>query len=432
MKIINSILWSISIIMLLGGGLYYTFKLKFLQFRIIEMFKNFKTKEKTIISPFKSLTMALSARIGVGSLAGIALAIYVGGVGTIFWIWVSAIITSINVFAESCLGTIYKEKDKDICKGGPSFYIDKGLGNKKLAKIYAIIIVLAYIFGFISIQANTISTSLYSYIELPKIITGVIIAIVTAIIIFKGVKQIANVSATLVPIMGIIYILMSLYIIIKNYMLIPDIIIEIFLSAFNYKALGAGIFSSMLIGIQRGVFSTEAGIGSGAIASSTVNTNNAVGQGLIQILGIHFTTFVICTSTALIILTSNYQQMSFDTLNGIEITQYALKYHLGDLGIIILIFSIISFAYSTIIAGYYYGENSLKYLKENITKTKLNIFKIIVIILIIIGSIINPSIIWNLVDIAVGIMAIINMYAILKLKKVVIEKYNYYRKRKYM
>ena len=188
----------------------------------------------------------------------------------------------------------------------------------------------------------------------------------------------------------------------------------------------------MIIGIQRGVFSTEAGIGSGAIASSTVNTDNAVGQGLIQILGIHFTTFVICTATALIILTSDYQLINFEAINGIELTQYALKYHLGDLGIIILVFSIISFAYSTIIAGYYYGESSLKYLKENISNTKLKLFKLLVLILIIIGSIINSSIIWNLVDIAVGIMAIINMYAIIKLKKVVIEEYNYYKKSKYM
>ena len=429
-RILESILWSLAIILLIGGGLYFTCNLKLIQFNFIEMFRSFKHKENSKITPFKSLTMALAARIGVGSLAGIALAIYNGGPGTIFWIWLSGIITSSNSFAESLLGIKYRVKDDDVHKGGPSYYIDKGLNNKKLAKTYAILIILAYIIGFMTIQANTISKSINDYTRIKPLIIGIILAVITAISIFKGVKSIANITSFLVPVMGIVYIALSIYILIANIEKIPHILYEIINGAFNVNTFKFGIISSFIIGIQRGVFSTEAGLGSGSIASSTTDDNNGVKIGLIQVLGIYFTTFIICTSTAFIILTSDYLNINFQNINGIEITQYALNYHLGNLGIIILIFSIISFAFSTIISGYYYGESNLKYLYKNINTTHLNILKVITIILLIIGSVINSSIIWKLVDIFVALMAIINMYSLLKMRNIVKKEVMSYKSNK--
>lgn len=428
--IFESILWSIAIVLLIGGGLYFTISLNFFQFNFKDMFKSFKHNKNSQITPFKTLTMALAARIGVGSLAGIALAIYNGGPGTIFWIWISGIITSSNTFVESFLGIKYRVKDNDVHKGGPSYYIDKGLNNKKLAKVYAFLIIAAYIIGFMTIQANTITKSLNDYLEINPLIIGIILALITAVSIFKGVKSIANITSLLVPIMGIMYIFLNVYILITNIDKLPSVLYSIVNGAFNFKSFGLGVISSLIIGIQRGVFSTEAGLGSGSIASSTADDNDGIKIGLIQVLGIYFTTFIICTSTAFIILTSDYLKVSFQNINGIEITQYALDYHLGDIGIIILIFSIISFAFSTIISGYYYGESNLKYLDKNINNTHINIFKIVTITLLIIGSTINSSIIWKLVDIFVALMAIINMYSLLKLRNVVEKDVKSYKKRK--
>lgn len=423
LKIITDILWSIAIVFLLGGGLYFTLRLHFPQIRIKSLFSGFKSDEKEPISPFKSLTMSLAARVGVGSLAGIALAIYIGGPGTVFWIWISGIITSVNAFCESYLGAKYQEKDNNVYKGGPAFYISKGLKNKKLAVIYAILVIFAYVIGFMTIQANTISKLVHEYCHIETVIIGIIIAIVSGLSIMKGLDRIINITSKLVPIMGIGYVLLSISIIIINIDKIPSVLLNIIMSAFNIKSVTTGILSTFIIGMQRGIFSTEAGIGTGSIASSCSHSTNKIGLGLIQILGIYFTVFIVCTSTALLILTSDYTNLNFTNMNGIELTQYALNFHLGNLGSIILMLSVISLAYSTIIAGYYYGENSLKYLLKNVSPLQINILKIVTILLLMIGSITSPTILWSMVDVLVAILAIINMYALLKMRREIIIDY---------
>ena len=423
LKIIIDILWSTAIILLLGGGIYFTIKLSFPQFRLKKMIAGLKNDHNQEVSPFKSLTMSLAARIGVGSLAGIALAIYIGGPGTIFWIWVTSIFTSVNSFCESYLGAKYQEKDGNAYKGGPAFYIDKGLKNKKLARIYALLIIVSYVVGFLTIQANTITKSMQEYVSLPPIIIGIILALISGYIIWKGLDGIVAITSKMVPIMGGAYLITSLVIIFLNLKLLPGMIKLIISSAFNIKTATSGILSTFIIGIQRGIFSTEAGLGSGAIASSTSSVKNKIELGLVQILGIYFTSFIICTSTAFIILMSDYTTINFQDINGIELTQYALSYHLGKFGIVFLILSIISFAFSTIIAGYYYGESNLKYLVKNLSNKKLNLFKCLTVILLIFGSIISPTILWNIIDILVACLAVINMYSLIKLRKEIIFDY---------
>lgn len=423
LKIITSFLWSIAIVFLLGGGIYFSIKLKFPQLKISSLFKGFHKDSKSSVSPFRSLTMSLAARIGVGSLAGVALAIYTGGPGTIFWIWVAGIITSVNAFCESYMGAKYQEKDGDAYKGGPSYYIKHGLKNKKLASLYAILIIVSYIVGFMTIQANTITTSIHSTYGFSPIVIGIVLALISGISIMRGLDEIANITSKLVPLMGIGYILLSGSIILMNLNKIGVVLMEIIMDAFSMKAIRGGILTTFVIGMQRGVFSTEAGLGTGAIASSCSHTDNKVNLGLIQVLGIYFTVFVVCTSTALLILTSDYTMLSFENMNGIELTQYALNYHLGRSGIIVLIVSVVSLAYSTIVAGYYYGESNLKYLIKNASKTQINILKIVTVILLVIGSIMNATILWNIVDILVAILAIINMYALMKLRKEIIVDY---------
>ena len=417
LKIIDSILWAIATILMVYSGVYFTYKLKFVQFNFKEMFRNIIKKEDNTISPFESLMMVLGGRIGVGSIAGIALAIYLGGIGSIFWMWIIGFISAANSFAETTLGVKYQEKDNNLYKGGPSYYIKNGLNNKKLGRLYAFIIVISQVFGFLSIQANTITNS----ININPVISGLIITLISFIIINKSTKQLFKISSKLVPIMTLIYILASIFIIINNIDQIPNLFKSIIFEAFNFKALGFGVLSSFIVGIQRGIFSNEAGLGTGAIAASTVKTKFPANQGYVQILGIYITTFLVCTATSLVILTSDINFLG-NNLNGIEITQNAFIYHLGNIGNIIVILSIILFAFSTILAGFYDAESNLKYLTN-----KTNYLKIVICIVLFISSIIPAKTIWEIVNILTAILAIINIYAIIKLKKDVIFELRRYK-----
>lgn len=417
LKIIDSILWSIATILMVYSGIYFTYKLKFVQFNFKEMFKNIIKKEDNSISPFESLMMVLGGRIGVGSIAGIALAIYLGGIGSIFWMWLIGFISAANSFSETTLGVKYQEKDKNLYKGGPSYYIKNGLNNKKLGRFYALIIVISQVFGFLSIQANTITNS----ININPIISGLIITLVSFIIINKSTKQLFKISSKLVPIMTLIYIIASIFIIICNIDQIPNLLKSIISEAFNFKSLGFGVLSSFIVGIQRGIFSNEAGLGTGAIAASTVKTAFPVSQGYVQILGIYITTFLICTATALVILTSNINFLG-NNLNGIEITQNAFIYHLGNMGNIIVIISIVLFAFSTILAGFYDAESNLKYLTN-----KTSYLKLIICFVLFISSIIPAKTIWEIVNILTALLAITNIYALIKLKKDIIFELRRYK-----
>lgn len=425
---IVNILWAVAIVFLLGGGIYFSFKLKFPQLRISSLFSGLKNTGDSSISPFKSLTVSLAARIGVGSLAGIAIAIYVGGPGSIFWIWIIGIITSINAFSETYLGLCYQEKVKKDFIGGPYYYILKGLKQKKMAFVYSVLVILAYVIGFMTIQANTIVISINNLLDINVYLIAIILAIITAFSIMKGMDRIVQITSKLVPIMGIGYILLSGVILVKNIQLIPGVLLKIVSSALNFKAFGTGILTSFVIGIQRGVFSTEAGLGTGSIATSSTYTKTKVEFSLSQILGIYFTVFVVCTSTALIILTSPYQMMDFVNTNGIELTQYALNYHLGNYGQITLVIIVFCLAYSTIVAGYYYGESALNFLLNKSKQKYINILKIITVIFILVGSLSLPTKLWSVIDLFVAFLAIINMCALIKLRYKIICGYKKYKK----
>jgi len=411
---VSKILWGITTILLVVSGLYFSKKLHFLQFNIKEMVKGFKSSPNVKVSPFKTLMLTLAARIGVGSLAGIALAIYIGGPGTIFWLWISTVIVAPTAYVESFLGVLFHERKNGVYTGGPSYYIEKGLKKEKLAKIYSVLVFVVYIFGFLTIQSNTIAKSFENFNNSNPLIVGIIVAIITGIVIFKGVESIINVSSKIMPFIGFLYVSISIYVLITNISQLPNVVCLIIRQAFNLKAIGLGIITPFIIGFQRGIFSNEAGVGTGAIAASTVDNNDAKGQGMIQIAGIYFTSLILCTLTALTILLSDYQTINFQNINGIEITQYALNQYLGSLGEIFLLITVFIFAFSTIISGYYYGESSLDYLK--IGKYHHFFLKMLTVILLIIGSVIKPYILWDFVDVGIAVMAIINIYAIIKLR----------------
>jgi len=398
-NILNKLIWIIAIFFIFIGGFYFSSKLKFIQVKFITMIKYLlKNKSKKgDISTFESLSMTLAAQIGVGSIAGVSLAIYLGGPGVVFWMWVSGIISSVNSLVESILGVLFQEKDYDnVYKGGPSYYIKKGLKSPKLSLLYAIIILLAYIVGFITIQSNTIVNVTSTYID--KNIVLLVLCITSGYIILKDVKSIAKFSSIIVPVMGIIYILFGVYVIYNNINILDKVISTIISSAFNLKTGIIGFITPIILGIQRGIFACESGIGTSAISSATTH-EKPIKEGFMQVFGVHFTVLVICTITALVILCSDYQFLNIANPNGIEITSYAFSHHAGSVGSIILTIVTILFAYSTIISGYYYGESNLKFLFNNISKKNLIIFKLLTVVLLFIGGIISPTIIWNIIRI---------------------------------
>lgn len=397
----------IGILVLIVSGIYFSIKLKFKHLNMFKAIKIISRKEDGI-SSFSSLCVSLASRIGVGSLSGVAISIYIGGIGSIFWMWIITLICSSNTMIESMLSIRYRVKKKGNYEGGPFFYIENGLKNKLLAIIYAIIFVIAYSTGFLSIQTNTISRIVTEIIPINGIVIGIIISILTSLIIFKGIKEISSVISKLIPIIAILYISTCLVIVLKNINLIDDIIILIIKEAFNFKSFIAGF----IVGSTKSIFSTEAGLGTGAIACSITSNAKEEEQGIVQVFGIFFDTFIVSTLTAFVILLT--PKIDISILNGIELTRYAFIYHLGKYGGLILTISIILFAFSTIISGYYYGEVALKYITK---KENTLVLKILTILIILISTIISPTIIWNFIDIFIVILAIINTISMILLRE---------------
>lgn len=430
LELINKLVWAVSTALIFISGLYFTIKLKGVQFNFKEMFKNLFEKDNMErgITPIQSFLMTLGSRIGVGSIAGVSLALYIGGPGSIFWMWISAFLAASNTFSETVLGIIYRKKDGNDYKGGPSYYIKDGLNKSWLGSIYAILILVSYVGGFVGIQGNTITKSVLEIINIPKFIIGILLVLVTLAIICGGLKKIAAFSSKLVPLMTILYIGSACIVSVKNIDLIPIIFKEIITSAFKLKSIYGGFLFSMIIGIQRGIFSNEAGLGTGSITSSTSSCKTPISQGYIQVLGIYVTTLLICTSTAIIVMTSNYKGLVLNDVNGIEITQYAFRYHFGDFGNILLFISVLLFSFTTILTGYYDGESSLKYFNDKLKKRYLVILKLVSLIVLFLGCILSSAFLWSFVDILMAFLAIINIYALFKLQDDVIDSLKKYKK----
>ena len=417
-KDLEHIIWSyLAIPILLFVSLIFTFYFQGVQFRFKKMIQCLtKKSSNSSVSSFQSFTMALAARVGVGSLAGVALGIYIGGPGSVFWMWISALITAAASFVESTLAQLYKKRDGDIYIGGPAYYFEYGMHQKGFSFIYAFIIVLTYTFGFSAIQANTIATSFRDVLSIPPLLTGVGLALITSMIIFGGASTIAKMTSKIVPIMALFYIGIGLFVMITHFDYIPTFFMTIFQDAFQPSPLiGGTVMYTIIIGIKRGVFSNEAGMGSGAHAAAVTNSDNPTDQGYIQSFGVYVTTLFICTITAFLIMVTNAVEVGTTHSNGIELTQYALTELFGPIGGVILAISIFFFAFSTILTGYFYGECNVKYLCKN--EKILYPVRVIVLIVILISSIGSASLIWSLVDLGVALTATINVMALCYLAK---------------
>ncbi|MDM0447480.1 alanine/glycine:cation symporter family protein [Clostridium perfringens] len=418
----NDFLWGyILIILLIGSGLLFSFKTKFVQFRYIkEMFRLLgdgigkSNKEKGGVSSFQAFCISTASRVGTGNIAGVAIAVAVGGPGAVFWMWLIALIGSASSFVESTLAQIYKTKDKDSFRGGPAYYMEKGLGKRWLGIIFSILITICFGFVFNAVQANTVSVAFNSAFGLSRGAIGIILAIVTALVIFGGIHRVAKVSEIIVPILAVLYILIAIIVLILNITEIPSVFKLIFESAFGIKQLTAGgLGAAVMQGIKRGLFSNEAGMGSAPNAAATADVTHPVKQGLIQTLGVFTDTLLICSCTAFIILLSG--QYADSSLTGIELTQKALVSQIGPFGAYFIAICILLFAFSSIVGNFYYGQTNIEFIHTN--KILLNIYRILVIGMVLFGSIAKVDLVWNLADLFMGLMAILNIITILFLGK---------------
>ena len=418
----NYILWTyILVAMLLGCALWFSFKTKFVQFRMIgEMVRLLGDSTAKIdghekhISSFQAFTISLASRVGTGNLAGVATAITIGGPGAVFWMWIIALLGASSAFVESTLAQLFKVKSKHSYIGGPAYYMEKGLKKRWMGIIFAILITITFGFAFNSVQSNTICAAFDSAFNIPPIYMGIGITLLTIIIIFGGVHWIANVSSILVPIMALGYILLALFIVISNITHLPEIFGLIIKSAFGLEqAVGGGIGAALMQGIKRGLFSNEAGMGSAPNAAATAHVTHPAKQGFIQALGVFTDTLLICTCTAFIILFSGKNLNS--GLDGIQLTQAALNSQIGNIGSTYIAVAILFFAYSSILGNYYYGEANIRFITKR--KAVIHIYRILVGGMVFFGSIASLKLVWNLADITMALMAICNLIAIIMLGK---------------
>ena len=437
---LNDFLYSyILIFLLVAAGIYFSIRTKFVQFRLIgDAIKALKEKaEKNdngkSVSSFQALMISTASRVGTGNIAGIATAIVAGGPGAVFWMWVMAIVGGASAFVESTLAQVYKVKDGKEFRGGPSYYIERALGKRWLGVLFSILLIACFAYGFNGLQTYNMSSALEYYIPnysdtiLPAVV-GLLIAAATAFVIFGGVHRIGFISSVIVPIMAGIYILMGIFITLTNLDRVPEMFSLIFEGAFDFRAIFGGFAgSTVLIGIKRGLFSNEAGMGSAPNASATATVSHPVKQGMVQVLSVFIDTLMICTTTAFILLLSGVTGIP-EKLDGITYVQAAISANVGSLGIHFITFSIFAFAFTSLIGNYYYAESNILFIKNN--RILLNVFRITCLIAIFLGAQADFSTVWNLADVLMGFMAIENILVIFLLGGIAFKVLDDYTKQK--
>lgn len=421
---INDYLYSYVIIaIILIVGIFFTIRGRGMQFTLIpEMFRVLTDKAtvdgkgKKGVSSFQAFTISAASRIGTGNIIGVAAAITIGGAGAVFWMWVMALVAAASSFVESTLAQLYKVKDGNDFRGGPAYYMERGLQKRWMGIIFAIAITLCYAFVFNAVQTNTIATTFNTSFGINEVWMGIIVVILTSLIIFGGVQRIVQVTQWLVPIMAIAYILIALIVIALNVTALPAMFQLIFKEAFTFDAGTGGLVGAAIMqGFKRGLFSNEAGLGSAPNAAATANVSHPVKQGLIQTLGVFVDTMLVCTATATIVLLGGVYGTNATSDSRVDITQQSLVGQLGDWAGIFLTIALFMFAFSSVIGNYYYGETNLEFIKKS--KKLMFTYRLIVLGFVMFGAVAKVALVWDLADLFMAIMALINLIAIFLLNK---------------
>lgn len=415
----NDLLWSyVLIYVLLGVGIWFTIRTKLVQVRLFgEMFRLITEKkdDKEGISPFQAFAISAASRVGTGNVTGVALAIGIGGPGAVFWMWMVALVGMATAFIESTLAQVYKVRDGDTFRGGPAYYMEKALGNRPMGIVFAILLTLSFGFIFNAVQANTIKESFSSVFAIPDWAVGLVLIGLAAVVIFGGVKRIASVTQFLVPIMAVIYLLVVLVVLVIHIREVPAMFSLIVSEAFGLReAAGGAVGAAIMQGVRRGLFSNEAGMGSVPNAAATASVSHPAKQGLVQSLGVFFDTIIICSATAFMIILAGV----YDTAEqeGIVLTQASLDVLVGSWAPYFIAVAIFFFAFSSILGNYYYGESNIEFISAN--STWLTVYRVGVLAMVMFGSLTQVQLVWNMADLFMGTMAIINLIAILLLGKV--------------
>ena len=443
---INDAIWGyVLMFVLVGCGLWFTWRTRFVQFRMVgEMIRlltdsaidtvetqvkeNGSKGNRKHISSFQAFAVSVATRVGTGNLAGVASAIAIGGPGAVFWMWIIALIGSATAFVESTLAQLFKQKHKDSFIGGPAYYIQRGLHQRWMAVLFAILITCQFGLSNNSIQSNTICGAMQEAFGWSPLWVGAVIAAVSLFIVFGGIQRIAQVSAVLVPVMAISYVVLALVIIGMNIELIPHVFKVIILDAFGIQQIaGGGLGVAIMNGVKRGLFSNEAGEGSAPNVAATASVTHPVKQGLIQALGVFTDTLIVCSCTAFIILISGLYQVP--ELNGIALTQSALQSEVGAAGPVFIAVAIFLFAFSTIIGNYYYGEANIRFITPN--PMVMTVYRILSAgVMVIFGAMASFELVWNIVDFFMAFLTACNLTAIILLGRYAFRLLDDYRKQK--
>ncbi len=435
---VNDALYSyILIILLIGGGLFFLIRTRFVQFRLLgEQIRAITEKPENGkgVSSFQALIVSTASRVGTGNIIGVSTALCLGGFGSVFWMWIIAIIGGASAFIESTLAQIYKKKGPDGCYGGPAYYIQSALKSRTLAAVFAVLTIITYAFGFnmlasYNLQDTFSAYSFYNPTYTPWII-GLIVAAFVTFCLMGGGKRIIKATSFLVPVMGVAYILIALVIVIMNATALPSIFKTIFTEAFDIKAIFGGFSGScVMYGIKRGLFSNEAGVGSAPNASSSAEVSHPVKQGLVQILSVFIDTLLVCSATAFMCMSSGVEP-SAET-SGASYVQAALSSTLGSFGPIFITVAMILFAFTTLLGNLYYVDNCFIFLlKRQPSKKFIRIYQIIASLVVFVGAGLSADLLWGIADITMGAMTIINMPVIIYLSKYAIRALKDYEKQR--
>ena len=434
---LNDALWGYVIIAaLVGCGLWFTVRTRFVQFRMFgEMLRLLtdssdrpKGHEKHI-SSFQAFAVSLASRVGTGNLAGVATAIAVGGPGAVFWMWVMALVGSATAFVESTLGQLFKRHHQDSFIGGPAYYIQQGLHSKWMAFLFAVLITVSFGLANNSVQANTICGAMQGAFGFDPVLVGLLLTALTLVIVFGGIQRIARVSSVLVPVMAVGYFVLALVVIFMNLSYIPHVFKVILESAFGLnQAIGGTVGATIMNGVKRGLFSNEAGEGSAPNAAATAAVSHPVKQGLIQALGVFTDTLLVCSCTAFIILISGLYD--HPELNGIVLTQRALQSEVGAWGATFVALAIFLFAYSSMIGNYYYGEANIRFMTSN--SKAVTVFRIFSGgVMVMFGALVSLDTVWSIIDLCMALLTACNLVAIILLAKYVFRLLDDYRQQKH-
>ena len=422
LDLLNDLLWSkVLIVALVGLGLYFSIRSRFVQFRyfgnMFSIFAEAFQRKPGQLSSFQALMLSVAGRVGAGNIAGVAVAIMLGGPGAVFWMWLVALLGMATSYFECSLAQLFKRREPDGgYRGGPAFYIQHGLGLRWLAIVFSILLLVTFGFGFNAVQSYTVATSLHDTFGLPTHFSGIALVVVIGLIIFGGIKRIASMADVLVPIMAFSYIGMALVVIGMNVSEVPATLALIVKSAFGLEpAFAGGIGAAILMGVKRGLFSNEAGLGSAPNVAAVAEVKHPAAQGIVQSLSVFIDTILVCTSTALIILLSGVYQPGMEQA-GVVLTQTALAAEVGEWGRVFVSMALLLFVFTTLVYNYYLGENALGFFSQK--RWLVQVYRVLVMALVLWGSMQDLSTVFGFADVTMGLLALVNLAALFMLFKV--------------